>query len=127
MSPIVLFQDWLSQYVTLAGYTLSRGMWDESAGDGKRYVCLWIQSGRAAMVGEVTYPHIRIIVAGERNGRSTGDTPAVEAFAQQILEQALLNSETSCIAHLMPLGNLMGPSFSDQGRPYYELNFELTI
>lgn len=127
MSPIVLFLDWLEQYVSLAGYTPSRGMWVEADGDKNRYVCIWVNAGRPPLMDLIQYPQIRLVIAGKRNGQSSGDTVPVENFAHGIIQAALANSETSCIAMVKPLGSIMGPYYSEQGRPWYEVNFELTI
>jgi hypothetical protein len=127
-TPAEKFLDWLQLYVNTAGYSISRGMWSESAANsGKKYVAIWINSGRAPMAGEVQYPQIRVIVSGTVGGRDKGETPAVETFADGILNAAVNNHVSGCIANVRPSGSIQGPYYTDAGRPFYEINFELTI
>lgn len=124
-TPQNLFMDWLSQFVSTAGYTMSRGMWTEStATTQKKFVSVWSQQGRAPSVG-VQYPNMRIIVTGRANGKDLGDTVSVELFAQSIIDAAILNYATSCMINIQPLGSIMGPYYTETSRPWYEINFEL--
>jgi hypothetical protein len=126
MTPTTLFLDWLQLYVDTAGYSMSRGMWVESsANSGKKYVAVWVNSGRSPVAGVVKYPQIRLIVAGTHGGRDKGETPAVETFANGILEAAISNHSSGCIANVRPMGSIQGPYYTDAGRPWYEQNFEL--
>lgn len=126
-TPAEKFLDWLQLHVTTTGYSMSRGMWVESeAASGKKYVAVWIQSGRSPVAGVVQYPQIRLIVTGTRDGRNKGESPAVETFADGILNAAIDNHNSGCIANVMPIGSIQGPYYTEAGRPWYELNFELT-
>lgn len=127
VTPANAFVDWLQTYVTLTGYTLSRGMWVESSTNtGKRFVAVWIDGGRTPNL--VQYPQIRLVVAGIRDGRSVaGETPAVEQFAHDIMLSSLENFKTDCLALVRPLGAIMGPYYTAENRPWYELNFELIL
>lgn len=125
-TPAELFLDWLTTYVTTTGYNISRGMWLESdATSGKKYVAVWINSGRSPVAGVVQYPQIRVVVAGQRNGRALGETAEAETLAYGIIEAAISNHATGCIANVRPLGSIQGPYYTDAGRPFYELNLEL--
>ncbi|MBO5392249.1 MAG: hypothetical protein J6A65_10700, partial [Pseudomonas sp.] len=87
-TPMQLFIDWMTQYATTNGYTLSRGMWDEKNTDmKKKYMAVWIDGGRSPYL-EVTYPTVRMIVTGVRNGRAAGDVESVEVAAHGIIDAA---------------------------------------
>ncbi|MNJ41695.1 hypothetical protein D3C77_366270 [compost metagenome] len=125
-TPQNLFMDWLEQFVSLAGYTPSRGMWNETtATSQKKFVAIWSNAGRTPSVG-VQYPQIRVIVTGRANGRDLGDTVPAELFAQSIIDAAIENYKTSCAINVRPLGSIMGPYYTESNRPWYEINFELT-
>lgn len=125
-TPAELFLDWLTTYVTTTGYSVSRGMWLESdANSGKKYVAVWINGGRPPIAGVVQYPNIRVVVSGRRNGRALGDTSEVEQLAYDIMEAAITDHATGCIANIRPLGSIQGPYYTDADRPWYQVEFEL--
>lgn len=126
-TPINLFRDWLEAYVSTAGYTISRGMWEEAAAGsaGKKFVAVWSDAGRSPN-GEIQYPHIRVIVTGRANGRALGDVEPVELFAESLFDAAVAHFETSCMIQIRAIGSVMGPYYTETSRPWYEINFELT-
>lgn len=124
-TPINLFRDWLEAYVSTAGYTISRGMWEETNNSTKKFVAVWSDAGRSPN-GEIQYPHIRVIVTGRANGRALGDVEPVELFAQSIIDAAIDNFSTSCMMQIRPIGSIQGPYYTDTNRNWNEINFELT-
>lgn len=124
-TPINLFRDWLEAYVSTAGYTISRGMWEETNNATKKFVAVWSDGGRSPN-GEIQYPHIRVIVTGRANGRALGDVESVELFAESLIDAAISNFSTSCMMQIRPLGSIMGPYYTDTNRNWNEINFELT-
>lgn len=124
-TPINLFRDWLEAYVSTAGYTISRGMWEETNNSTKKFVAVWSDSGRSPN-GEIQYPSIRVIVTGRANGRSLGDTEPAELFAESLFDAAVANFSTSCMMQIRAVGSVMGPYYTETNRPWVEINFELT-
>lgn len=126
MTPADAFVAWLQSAVTTTGYSFSRGMWTEpDSTSGKKYLAIWVESGRAPDSGFVRYPKIRLIVSGTHGGKTKGETPGVEQFAHDIIEAALVNSCTDDIANVLPMGGIRGPFYTEADRPWYELNFQL--
>lgn len=123
-TPINLFRDWLEAYVSTAGYTISRGMWEETNNSTKKFVAVWSNPGRPPN-GDIQYPQIRVIVTGRANGRSLGDTEATELFAESLFDSAIEHFSTSCMMNIRPLGSIQGPYYTETSRPWYEINFEL--
>lgn len=123
-TPINLFRDWLEAYVSTAGYTISRGMWEEVNNSAKKFVAVWSDSGRSPN-GEIQYPHMRIIITGRANGRSLGDTEPAELFTESLFDTAVEHYKTNCLMNIRPLGSVMGPYYTETGRPWYEINLEL--
>ena len=124
-TPINLFRDWLEAYVSTAGYTISRGMWEETNNSTKKFVAVWSDAGRSPN-GEIQYPHIRVIVTGRANGRALGDVEPVELFAESLIDAAIANFSTSCMMQIRPVGSIMGPYYTETNRNWNEINFELT-
>lgn len=123
-TPINLFRDWLEAYVSTAGYTISRGMWEETNNSTKKFVAVWSNPGRSPN-GDIQYPQIRVIVTGRANGRSLGDTEASELFAESLFDAAIEHFSTSCLMNIRPLGSIHGPYYTETNRPWTEINFEL--
>ena len=123
-TPINLFRDWLEAYVSTAGYTISRGMWEETNNSTKKFVAVWANPGRSPNM-DVQYPSLRIIVTGRANGRALGDVEAAELFAESIVDAAIEHHKTSCLMNIRPLGSVAGPNYTSTDRPWYEINFEL--
>lgn len=124
-TPINLFRDWLEAYVSTAGYTISRGMWEETNNSAKKFVAVWSDAGRSPN-GEIQYPHIRVIVTGRANGRALGDAEPVELFTESLIDAAIANFSTSCMMQIRPVGSIMGPYYTETNRNWNEINFELT-
>lgn len=124
-TPINLFRDWLEAYVSTAGYTISRGMWEETNNSTKKFVAVWSDAGRSPN-GEIQYPHIRVIVTGRANGRALGDVEPVELFTESLVDAAIANFSTSCMMQIRPVGSIMGPYYTETNRNWNEINFELT-
>nr|DAV52977.1 MAG TPA: tail completion protein [Caudoviricetes sp.] len=123
-TPINLFRDWLEAYVSTAGYTISRGMWEETNNSTKKFVAVWSNPGRSPN-GDIQYPQIRVIVTGRANGRALGDTEAAELFAESLFDAAIEHFSTSCMMNIRPLGSIQGPYYTETNRNWYEINFEL--
>lgn len=124
-TPINLFRDWLEAYVSTAGYTISRGMWEETNNSTKKFVAVWSDAGRSPN-GDIQYPHIRVIVTGRANGRALGDVEPVELFTESLIDAAIANFSTSCMMQIRPVGSIMGPYYTETSRNWNEINFELT-
>lgn len=124
-TPINLFRDWLEAYVSTAGYTISRGMWEETNNSTNKFVAVWSDAGRSPN-GEIQYPHIRVIVTGRANGRALGDVEPTELFIESLFDAAIANFETSCMMQIRPIGSIQGPYYTETNRPWLEINFELT-
>ena len=123
-TPINLFRDWLEAYVSTAGYTISRGMWEETNNSTKKFVAVWSSPGRSPN-GDIQYPQIRVIVTSRANGRALGDTEASELFAESLFDAAIEHFSTSCMMNIRPLGSIQGPYYTETNRNWYEINFEL--
>ena len=124
-TPINLFREWLEAYVSTAGYTISRGMWEEPNNGSKKFLAVWSDAGRSPN-GEIQFPHIRVIVTGRANGRALGDTEPAELFIESLFDAAVANFSTSCMMQIRSVGSIMGPYYTETSRPWYEINFELT-
>lgn len=128
MTPLESFVEWLEAVPAVSGYTLSRGMWqDDESAYQTRFIALMAGAGRAPGIIE-RYPVVRVLVLGKRGERNVaGAVAELEAFANSLIEQAAAVPYTECLAQVRPIGDIMGPGYTTEDRPWYELNFQLIL
>lgn len=122
-TPLEKFKDWLDDYASTNGYSISRGMWNEDD-TAKKFIALWIEGGRKP-VAQVQYANVRLVVTGRRNTPS--DASTAEKFAHDTMSAAIEQYKGECLAYIEPLGNIMGPYYTEARRPWYEINFQLIL
>lgn len=128
MNVLQEFYEWMRGYADLSGYEVSRGAFIESEDNAsKRFIVLQAQGGRRPGVVE-RYPAVRLLVMGSRHERQvSGGIIELEDFASGLIDYANNNFRTDCFSYLMPLSDIIGPGFTIEDRPWYELNFEIIV
>lgn len=121
-SPLDDFRAYLSQHDT-TGFTFAKGRWTETANTANtRYIVLR-QSGSRRPVLNLRYIGVQVLIVGKREEGAT--MGAVEAFANG-LNSFVQQRKTGCsIVAVSTLTDVVGPSFTQENRPVYELNFEM--
>lgn len=122
------FYQWLQGYASLAGYQVSRGAFVESdANADQRFIVLQSMGGRRPGIIE-RYPFIRMLVLGSRYERQvSGGIVELEDFASGLIDYANENFKTDCFTQLRAASDIIGPGFTAEDRPWYELNFEIIL
>lgn len=122
------FINWLQSYSSLAGYQLSRGAFVESEDNAdQRFIVVQNSGGRRPGIVE-RYPQIRLLIIGSRYERQVSNgIKDIEDFASGLIDYSNENFKTDCFAQLMPMSDIIGPGFTVEDRPWYELNFEIIV
>ena len=122
------FYEWLQSYADLSGYQVSRGAFVESEENaGQRFIVLQSMGGRTPGVIE-RYPAIRMLVMGSRYERQVSNgIVELENFASGLIGFANDNFKTDCFTQLRPASDIIGPGYTTEDRPWYELNFEIIV
>lgn len=113
-------RDWLQGLAATAGFAYSLGAWTEQPG---RRICLWQDGGNR--VAEEDYPVVRLLLVGERKTESDGwdllkAAEAIRAAA----------ADTTCVgsaARVTPIGGIVGPGYTTEGRAQVEINLQFLI
>lgn len=122
-TPLEAFADILQAMPELAGYTLARGEWvEERTSAAARYLTLSQSSARAPLLDAVRFIAVQILIVGKRN---ESEISKVEEAANAL--PSLIRAAAVCwpVAALRIVTDVAGPSFSEQGRPVYELTVEM--
>lgn len=120
MTLIEQAREWLETLPGVDGFRWSYGEWTEQPG---RIIALWQDGGRR--VAQEDYPIIRVVIVGERDTRS--DSLVVLPLAEEIRAAA---ADTTCVGEsvrVTPIGGIVGPGYTAEGRAWVELNLEFLI
>lgn len=125
MSLITDARAWLE---TLAGVTAynarwSYGPWTEQSGNTGRIIALYQDGGRR--VDQEDYPIIRVVLVGARDSRP--DSLVALELAEHIKDAAAAETCVGDAVRVTPIGGIVGPGFTAEGRAWVELNLEFLV
>lgn len=125
MNPVDSLRDWLKETPALSTFKEQLGPWsDTSANLTDSLFSITQQGGRRGMP-ETRFPQIRLVLLGPQKGRSAAHALGDTANA---IADRLQNDYQACgIAQISLLGDIIGPGYTAEDRPWYELNLELII
>ena len=128
MSPIEEVLAWVQAVPEFADYVPSRGAWTDSPTlDSQRILSLVAESGGTPGVIE-RYPRIRVLVVGKRDERSVaGAVAELNNHAEILAQRVFAEYKSGCLTQIRMIGDIIGPGYTVEGRPWFELNFELTV
>lgn len=121
-SPLDDFRTYLMQLDT-TGFTFAKGRWTEMPATANfRYIVLRQSASRRPILN-LRFIGVQVLIVGKREeGATMGE---VEAFANS-LNGFVQQRKTGCsIVAVSTLTDVVGPSFTEENRPVYELNFEM--
>lgn len=118
--------DWLQGFEPFAKYQPARGMFDETESDAQtRFLSIILDGGRNPGPIE-DYQNVMLVWTGQRDAASVeGGLIDPEDDARAFQSYARENYKKSCFARVKFIGGIIGPKFTEQGRPCYMMNLEL--
>lgn len=115
---------WL-QTVIAGTYTYSRGMWVDSPAAANLSIVAVMSTGGLPPDVDDRRQRFRVIILGPRNGRAQ-----VVSIEQAInaLALAALGDSTPCgAAAVRATGEVVGPGYTNEDRPWYSLDLEVVF
>ena len=112
--------NWLKTLPFMVGFRYSAGAWTEQPG---RVAAIWNDGGRN-IPSDADFPVLRIVLGSDRDGRD--DALPLLDIAQQIRDAA----PDACIGpsvRVTPIGGIVGPGYTTEGRAWVEFNLEFLI
>lgn len=125
ISPITALETWLKADPAWMSYAFEmfRGMWQDSPTNANKRLCaLAMNGGRSPPTA--TYRIVSLTLLGPRNGKA--DAPALELIAVGFGERLETDFTTCEVAQIRLLSGIVGPGYTAENRPWYELQFEIT-
>lgn len=121
-TPLDDFKAYLEQHDT-TGYSFALGRWTETANNANtRYIVLR-QYGARRPILSMRFVGVQVLVVGRRDEQS--GISDVSQFANG-LHDFVQQRKTGCsIVTVNTVTDVVGPSFTEENRPVFELNFEM--
>lgn len=113
---------WLETLTGVTAYNArwSYGPWTEQPG---RIIALYQDGGRR--VDQEDYPIIRVVLVGARDSRP--DSVVALELAEHIRDAAAAETCIGDAVRVTPIGGIVGPGFTAEGRAWVELNLEFLV
>jgi len=123
--PIYDMKAWLENSGIVNDYTIQADEWKDD--DDKTQKAVTIYANGGANEGNLqSNPAFRLKITGPQNGKTRGtDTPS--DIANRLIEYAKDNFESGCLALIQPLVMPSGVGYTEQRRPFVELNLTTII
>lgn len=129
MSPYEALSEWLKQDPTWATCKYFRGPWrDLESQRNERLVSIVEDDGQIEVV-EQTYVY-RVVLVGPTDWESrTGELKNLRGLMQRVITRITDedDAEACGVAQIDVIGGIMGPGYTDTGRPWYGVSLQLLV
>lgn len=129
MSPYEALSEWLKQDSPWATCKYFRGPWrDLESQRNERLVSIVEDDGQIEQVMQ-TYTY-RVVVVGPTDWESrTGELKNLRDLMQRIITRLTVEGDTEAcgVAQIDVIGGIMGPGYTDTGRPWYGISLQLLV
>lgn len=129
MSPYEALSEWLKQDPTWAACKYFRGPWrDLESQRNERLVSIVEDDGQIEQVMQ-TYTY-RVVLVGPTDWESrTGELKSLRDLMQRIVTRLTVEGDTEArgVAQIDVIGGIMGPGYTDTGRPWYGVSLQLLV
>lgn len=121
-TPLEDFRAYLEQYDT-TGYSFALGRWTETTNTASNRYIVLRQYGARRPILSMRFVGVQVLIVGKRDEQS--GISAVSQFANG-LHDFVQQRKTGCsVVAVNTVTDVVGPSYTAEGRPVFELNFEM--
>lgn len=126
ITPIQAVQNWLEADPNWSAYAfdLSRGIWRDSTTNRTHRIAQLMQNGGRSSIADVSYNVVSLILLGPQAGMT--DAPQLEIIAEGFRQRLFSDFKVCEVAQIRLLGGIVGPGYTAENRPWYELQLEVT-
>lgn len=129
MTPYESLNDWLKEDLDLAACVFFRGPWRDLEANRNRRLISLVEEPGTIDVYEQSYNY-RVVLVGPLDWESqVGELTALRALLQAIVTRLTSGEDfQACgVAQIQVIGGIMGPGYTDTGRPWYGVTLQLTV
>lgn len=129
MSPYEALSEWLKQDPNLGSCTFFRGPWRDLESYRNRRLLSIVADGGDVQV-YTREPIFRIVLVGPLDWESrAAELKNLADLMEGILARVTdPEAEQACgVAQINPIGDIMGPGYTDTGRPWYGVSLQLLV
>lgn len=125
ITPINAIKQWLEADPLWSSYqfSMARGFWRDSTANATKRIAQIAMTGGAAPIADVSRNTASLILLGPQKGAA--DAPAIEEIAEKIRQRLFTDYKTCGVAQIRLVGGIIGPGYTAEDRPWYELNLEV--
>lgn len=125
ITPIQAVQNWLEadpEWPTYA-FDLARGLWRDTTTNRTRRIAQLMQNGGRSPIADVSFNVVSLILLGPQKGMT--DAPKLEIIAESFRQRLFEDFKVCEVAQIRLLGGIVGPGYTTEDRPWYELQLEV--
>lgn len=124
--PVEAVKEWLEADPAWSsyGFELFQGIWrDSTANANKRLCVLTSTGGRTSNELDVFYDSVRVILLGPQKGNA--DTNPLRAITYGLRDRLKTDYQNCEVSLFRMQGNPIGPGYTTEERPWFEINLQL--
>lgn len=119
---------WIQAVPELASYEPCRGAWIDSDDLADRRLLVLMQEGGPKPDVSSRTLRVRVLLLGKRMERSvSGAVVEIETHAHALMDRTLAEYKSGCLTQISAVSDIVGPGYTAEGRPWYELNLSLIL
>lgn len=123
--PIYDIKNWIDASGVMTGYEMQFDEWKDSEDKGARTIIVYSNAG--VNEGDLqSNPNFRLLIVGAENDKTRG-TDSIMQKALDLIEYAQTNFNQGCLAMIQPIVMPSGVGFTENRRPFTELNLTSII
>lgn len=128
ISPLSDLLAWVQAVPELASYVPSRGAWVESDALADQRVLALIQEGGPKPDVSSRTLRVRVLLLGKRMERNVaGAVVEIENHAHALMDRTFAEFKSGCLTQISAISDIVGPGYTAEGRPWYEINLSLIL
>lgn len=127
-TPYEALSDWVKKDPALAACQIFRGPWSDVAGQENDRLLSIVEEPGLIDVHQQTYLYRVVLVAPKNWDKLNQETKALRDLMQVFVTRLTGDDFQACgVAQIDVIGGIMGPGYTETGRPWYGIVLQLLV